>query len=458
MTENSYTYQYHNFYNLALASAIFTRLPFYAVGSEEFKVVQKVLDLFFELSQSKEWERGFLLELDKINPQNPLLKTQLDTLKEDVVALTVSDQKEHTFYELVSSFPKYESTVDYVIDNLKDEYSDSEIQVLKKEVLSTTGFKDILFSQKFDNTQMASLLMSIEYRVTYFKQILLERNDPLNLKNIILAVGVNAMGYRFDDNIFFAESDLDIETLLGRWVYRQIIAQGNDALMTEFVKHIFKKDEMQDKITYLRVFSEYLEDCRSLLINSDLSETKEGQIIESILRVTQPFLETTDLYENNADKGLSYFNEWFQEFEFETKDFNMDLYLSRNPAFKREIFTIALTFKYILLNQYKYGFWKDLLILEMMIKFYLHEDLSFEELDELVFDTFNSRENFSQFVKISQKMLLQEMTRSSIIGALRYYSKGSYHFDGFDKPYFITDCQKEIRFWERYIQELNLGA
>ena len=185
MTENSYTYQYHNFYNLALASAIFTRLPFYAVGSEEFKVVQKVLDLFFELSQSKEWERGFLLELDKINPQNPLLKTQLNTLKEDVVALTVNDQKEHTFYELVSSFPKYESTVDYVIDNLKDEYSDSEIQVLKKEVLSTTGFKDILFSQKFDNTQMASLLMSIEYRVTYFKQILLERNDPLNLKNII---------------------------------------------------------------------------------------------------------------------------------------------------------------------------------------------------------------------------------------------------------------------------------
>ena len=61
MTENSYTYQYHNFYNLALASAIFTRLPFYAVGSEEFKVVQKVLDLFLNYRNQKSGREDFCL-------------------------------------------------------------------------------------------------------------------------------------------------------------------------------------------------------------------------------------------------------------------------------------------------------------------------------------------------------------------------------------------------------------
>lgn len=330
-------------------------------------------------------------------------------------------------------------------------------------------FKEIFYSNEISPR---NLLKQLLYTSNALEEIVLnlevEYPEFLGTRDQILCIDLNDRT-EYKDGFIYISTDIDdsfpnafFKLFFNKVFTETTLAEEKNYFIEKFWESFLNNtiSQKEDKFVYIQLFSEYIYDNKNFIIDNNLNKNKELDFINNLLDSINGLLDQKESLELNFEKNLFFYNKWREDFENKLEDYNIKRMLNANLELKREIFKIAFLFKYIILNDYKYSFWKDLIILSNLVdtsfKYLNEKDLeSFKKVDIFIFNIMKNKELMKTFVKTSKDLMLEEFMRNSFIGFLNYYRENKSNFDKTIVPYIEQEALIEKEFWESHVDEIN---
>ena len=465
-------------YNVNLLFYLLKKIPVSFEENETSKYFRNFKDKILSLSSQKLWVedvKKLLINEYKIADnqiiQNFLLHIFMaiekikDTEEENSnldLAIYLNENKRD--YNLLFNNSLYQTIIEESEDNLNE----SIIKTIV-DLKNTYKFKEIFYSNEISTR---NLLKHLLYTRNALEEIVLnlemEQPEFSGTKDKILCIDL-AQKTEYKDGFIYIATDIDDsfpEAFFKLFFHKLFIEfsleKEKDEFIEKFWQHFLTKKikDKQDKFIYIQLFSEYIYENKNFIIENNLNKNRELLFINNILDSINGFLDQKESLELNVEKSVFFYNKWRKTFEELLNDYNVKKMLSNNQELKREMFKIALLFKYILINDYKLAFWKDILILSELVdtsfKYLNEKDLEdFKKIESFIFNVMKNKTLITTFVETSKDLLLEQMLRNSFIGFINYYRENKSNFDKTTVPYIEEEAIIEKEFWEEEVQEIG---